>query len=203
MRSLPVTLFVTVIVQVDLGHRRQHRQRIIDQPRHQRLLRRRIIPSTVGLARLVVVVGPKLDPARPWTSRRTRRTAATSWVTVSWVATASAKMVESSTRRPRPASTPVASAPWRTAPKIRLGRGEARRRARQYTSTVGGTPRRPGAARRRPSRRCRAATRCWPPGPDRPSSACSTITVAAASVGTDGWLRPWTTRSANSSGGNS
>src|SRR5215213_10604828 len=31
---------------------------------------------------------------------------------------------------------------------------------------------------------------------DRPSRACSTITVATTWVGTDGWLRPWTTRSA-------
>src|SRR5215218_8719110 len=38
---------------------------------------------------------------------------------------------------------------------------------------------------------------------DRPSRACSTITVATTSVGTDGWLRPRTTRSANSAGGNS
>src|SRR5215216_249485 len=37
----------------------------------------------------------------------------------------------------------------------------------------------------------------------RPSRACSTITVATTAAGTDGWLRPWTTRSANSSGGNS
>jgi hypothetical protein len=36
-----------------------------------------------------------------------------------------------------PASTPVASATWRIASKTRLGRGEARRRLRQYTSTVG------------------------------------------------------------------
>ena len=63
--------------------------------------------------------------------------AATSWVTVSWVATASSKMVESSTRRPRPVSTPVASTTWRTASKIRRGRAERRIRLRQYTSTVG------------------------------------------------------------------
>jgi hypothetical protein len=63
--------------------------------------------------------------------------AATSWVTVSWVATASSRSVESSTRRRRPCSTPVCSTTWQTASKIRLGCGEARSRARQYTSTVG------------------------------------------------------------------
>ena len=46
----------------------------------------------------------QLDPRAAGTSRRTRRIAATSWVTVSWVATASSKIVESSTRRPRPAA---------------------------------------------------------------------------------------------------
>jgi hypothetical protein len=71
------------------------------------------------------------------TTRRTRRIAATNWVTVSWVATASAKTVESSTRRPRPLSTPVCSATSRTASKICRGRSEARSRARQDTSTVG------------------------------------------------------------------
>jgi hypothetical protein len=37
----------------------------------------------------------------------------------------------------------------------------------------------------------------------RPSKACSTITVATTSAGTDGWLPPWETTSANTSGGNS
>jgi hypothetical protein len=142
-------------------------------------------------------------PRAPGTSRRTRRIAATSWVTVSWVATASSKTVESSTRRPRPLSTPVWSTTWRTAAKIRRGRSEARSRARQYTRTVGWNPssssRSPQATFPAMSRRnALIASRSL-----RPSSACSTITVATTSVGTDGWLRPWTTRSANSSGGNS
>src|SRR4029450_12457511 len=38
---------------------------------------------------------------------------------------------------------------------------------------------------------------------DRPSRACSTITVATTSAGTEGWPPPWRVKSANSSGGNS
>ena len=139
----------------------------------------------------------------PGTSRRTLRIAATSWVTVSWVATASSKMVESSTRRPRPLSTPVASTTWRTASKIRRGRAEARSRARQYTNTVGWKPssssRSPQATFQAISRRrALIASRS-----DRPSKACSTITVATTSAGTEGWPPPCRATSANSSGGNS
>ena len=47
--------------------------------------------------------------AAPGTTRRTRRIAAISWVTVSWVATASSKTTESNARRVLPVSTPV----WR------------------------------------------------------------------------------------------
>lgn len=53
-----------------------------------------------------------------------------SWVTVSWVATASSSSVESKARRDLPLSTPVASTAARTASKIRSGRSEARSRAR-------------------------------------------------------------------------
>ena len=48
--------------------------------------------------------------AAPGTSRATRRIAETSWVTVSWVATASAKIVESTARRRRPFRIPVCPA---------------------------------------------------------------------------------------------
>jgi len=97
-----------------------------------------------------------LDLACPGTSRRTLRIATTSWVTVSWVATASSKMVESSTRRPRPVSTPVASSTWRTASKLRRGRPEARSRARQYTNTVGWKP---SSSRRSPQATFQAISR--------------------------------------------
>jgi hypothetical protein len=137
------------------------------------------------------------------TSRRTRRIAATSWVTVSWVATASSKMVESSTRRPRPRSTPVASTTWRTASKIRRGLDEARMRLRQDTSTVGWKP---SSSRRSPQATFQAMSRrnaLIASRSDRPSSACSTITVATTSAGTDGCPPPLRVRSANSSAGNS
>ena len=46
-----------------------------------------------------------------------------------------------------PESTPVCSTTWRTACKIRCGRGEVRMRLRQYTSTVGWKP---SSSRRNP-----------------------------------------------------
>ena len=52
---------------------------------------------------------PRSAPAAPGTTRATRRTAAISWVMVSWVATASARIVESTARRRRPFSTPVSA----------------------------------------------------------------------------------------------
>ncbi len=79
-------------------------------------------------------------PAAPGTSRATLRIAETSWVTVSWVATASAKMVESTARRRRPRSTPVSRTTLRTASLIRSGRAERAIRFRQYTSDDGSNP---------------------------------------------------------------
>jgi hypothetical protein len=71
------------------------------------------------------------------TSRRTRRMAPTSCVTVSWVATASSSSVESNARRCRPAKTPVWAVTARTASKIRSGRSEDRSLLRHKVSTVG------------------------------------------------------------------
>jgi hypothetical protein len=149
------------------------------------------------------VVRGQFDLAAAGISRRIRWTAATSWVTLSWVATASAKMVESSSRRPRPLSTSVASTTWRTASKIRLGRDEARIRLRQYTSTVGWKH---SSSRRSPQATFQAISRrsalTAPPIPTSPP-ACSTITVAITSAGADRCPLPWRATSANSSGGNS
>ena len=47
--------------QLGVGHRREHGQRVVDQPRYQRLLGVGVVPVAVGLARPVVVVGAKLD----------------------------------------------------------------------------------------------------------------------------------------------
>jgi hypothetical protein len=125
--------------------------RVVDQPRYQRLLGVGVVPVAVGLARPVVVVGAKLDrtgcrdqPTDP-TDRRDQlgdRVLGGDRVL---------RTVESSTRWRRPASTPVASTTSRTASKTRRGRCERRIRLRQYTSPWDGTPRRPTAARRRPS----------------------------------------------------
>ena len=78
--------------------------------------------------------------AAPGTSRATRRTAETSWVTVSWVATASARIVESAARRRRPFSTPVSAITVLTASLTRCGRPDFAIRFRQYTSVEGSNP---------------------------------------------------------------
>jgi hypothetical protein len=52
-----------LITQLRIGDRRQRHQRVVDQPRHQRLLGLRVIPGTLGLARTVIVMRPKLDLA--------------------------------------------------------------------------------------------------------------------------------------------
>jgi hypothetical protein len=126
--------------QLGVGHRREHGQRVVDQPRYQRLGGLKVVPLAVGLARPVVVVGAKLDrtgcrdqPTDP-TDRRDQlgdRVLGGDRVL---------RTVESSTRRRRPASTPVASTISRTASKTRRGRCERRIRLRQYTSTVGWNP---------------------------------------------------------------
>jgi hypothetical protein len=109
---------------------------------------------------------------------------------VSWVATASSRTVASSTRRRRPASTPVASTTARTASKTRRGRSEARMRLRQYTSTVGWNP---SSSRRSPQATFQAMSRRSALAASRslkPSNACSTMTLATTSAGTDGCPRP-------------
>ena len=78
--------------------------------------------------------------AAPGTSRATRRIAAISWVTVSWVATASARIVESTARRRRPVTTPVCSTTLRTASLTRCGRADFASRLRQYTNDDGSNP---------------------------------------------------------------
>ena len=78
--------------------------------------------------------------AAPGTSRPTRRMAETSWVTVSWVATASAKIAESAARRRRPFKIPVCPATALTASLTRCGRAGFAIRFRQYTSDDGLNP---------------------------------------------------------------
>ena len=128
---------------------------------------------------------------------------ATSWVTVSWVATASSRTVESSTRRPRPVNTPVDSTTWPTASKTRRGRADARSRLRQYTSTVGWNP---SSSRRSPQATFQAMSRRSALAASRslkPSNACNTMTLPTTSAGTDGCPPPRRATSANVSGGNS
>jgi hypothetical protein len=58
-------------------------------------------------------------------------------VTVSWVATASSKTVESTHRLRRPRKIPVCAITSATASNTRSGRSEAAIRRRQYTSVEG------------------------------------------------------------------
>ncbi len=65
-------------------------------------------------------------PAAPGTTRPTRRIAAMSWVMVSWVATASARIVESTAHRRLPFKTPVSPITFLTASLIRGGQARLR-----------------------------------------------------------------------------
>ena len=190
-------------VKLDIGQDAEHGQRGIDQPRHQRLGSLWVIPGTHRLARPVIVMALKLDLARlrdEPTDPADRRDQLGDGVLGR---DRILQVVESSTRRPRPLSTPVASTTCRTASKIRRGLDEVRMRLRQYTSTVGWKP---SSSRRSPQATFQAMSRrnaLTASRSDRPSRACSTITVAITSAGTEGWPPPWRVRSANSSGGNS
>ena len=109
----------------------KQRQGVVDQCVDECGLGHWVVPGDERLARGLVVVGSERHLGAPGTTRRTRRIAAISWVTVSWVATASSSRVESRARRVLPFKTPVASITERTASKIRSGRSELRRRVRQ------------------------------------------------------------------------
>jgi hypothetical protein len=78
--------------------------------------------------------------AAPGTTRPTRRIAAINWVMVSWVATASARIVESTARLRRPRRIPVSATTCRTASLIRCGRSDLASRLRHYTSVDGSNP---------------------------------------------------------------
>ena len=59
---------------------------------------------------------------------------------MSWVATASARIVESTARRRRPFKIPVCSITFLTASLTRCGRSDFAIRFRQYTSEDGSNP---------------------------------------------------------------
>ena len=128
---------------------------------------------------------------------------ATSCVTVSCVATASSRMVESRARRFLPFSTPVSATTVLTASKIRFGAGLAASRRRQYVRVDGSNPAcpigRPHATfHRRSVRTAAIASRS-----DNPSRAWRTRIDAAMSTGTEGRPRPDGKRSANIASANS
>lgn len=111
-------------------------------------------------------------------------------VTVSCVATASSRIVESNARLLRPRSTPVSVTTASTASAIRCGRSEAASRLRQYVNVDGSNPRCPTGSpvatfHRRSDRRHATASRSL-----KPCKACSTMTDATTSTGIDGRPRP-------------
>ena len=120
---------------------------------------------------------------------------------MSWVATASCKMVESNARRSLVANTPQLSITWCTASKIRSGRSLARSLARHSVSTVGWNPPcvndRPAAAFQRISHR----SRCIASRSETHSNAWRTITAPITGPGIDGRPRG-PNKSANISSGN-
>ena len=78
-----------------------------------------------------------ITAAAPGTTRATFRTAATSWVTVSWVATASSNTVESTHRLRQAPQDARGRDQLRNRVETRSGRVGAAIRLRQYTSVDG------------------------------------------------------------------
>jgi hypothetical protein len=133
--------------------RRKHRQRVVDQPRHQRLGGLRVVPGAHRLARPPIVVGLKLD------------------------------LADRVNDPPRPIRGPQPRAP-----------GHQHRQVEPLVIQPQPTDDLPDDIAPQRADRSRS---------DRPARACSTITVAITSAGTDGCPPRWRATSANSSGGNS
>ena len=141
-------------------------------------------------------------PASSGTSLRSLRNCTRSIFTVDCLATASSSTVESNTRRCLPLTAPVAAIRSRTASKTRSGAPLTRSRLRHNTSTVewkaSSVTANPAAAFHPRS----VCNREHASLSERPSNACSTITDATTSPGTDGRPRPDANRSPNIASGN-
>ncbi len=144
-----------------------------------------------------------ITAAAPGTARAAFRIAAVSWVTVSWVATASSNTVESTQPFRCPRRIPVSAITSATASNTRCGRSEAAIRLRQYTSMDGSklvsSSDRPQAIFHRRSYFSASAV-C---GSDRSCSSLSTSTDPTRSAGSDGRPVRDGNRSAVNSSGNS
>jgi hypothetical protein len=135
------------------------------------------------------------------TSRRTPPMAPTSWVTVSWVATASSSSVESTPAGPT-LEDPGLGDHHPDRLKDPLGPPEAPSLPRHKVSTVGWKP---WSVRASPQATFQARFhRSWMAASrsDNPANACTTMTVATWSAGTNGRPRPEGNKSANNSSGN-
>ncbi len=189
-------------VQLYVLHPFDQRQPVGDQTVDQFRSAVGIGPVTGRFRLRFVVMGPPAPGRLPAGIRRRQRLICDEIiVTVSPVATASCRMVESNARRPLFANTPQAATTSRTASKIRSGRSLALSLARHNVSTVGWNPPsvndRPAAAFQAMSRRSRwTASRS-----DRPSNAWRTITAPITEPGIDGRPRG-PNKSPNISAGN-
>ena len=149
-----------------------------------------VVPVARRLADgVVLVVAPRAartsSPSglAAW-SRATRslRIAARSWVTVSWVATASCSGVESRTRA-RPFMAPVSLATTLVSSKRRRGRSDARRRLRWPTREVGWKAAYPVSTPQAACQRRSKLSRSVASASLKPSKAWSSITVAITRAG--------------------
>ena len=129
------------LLQLLTSQRGHERVRVVHQRRDQGILHSRVIPADLRIARhRVVCPGAHRHDLlrRPGPLPATRRIAEISWATVSWVATASATIVESTARR-RPFKIPVCPITFLTA-LVRCGRPDLASLLRQYTSQDGSNP---------------------------------------------------------------
>src|SRR6202171_4836196 len=121
---------------------------------------------------------------------------------VSWVATASARIVESTARLRRPRRIPVSSTTCRTASLIRCGRVDFASRLRQYTNVDGSNPlwsnAIPVATFHRTSHRAAASVS----PSERSCRVCNTRIEAITDAGIDGRPRPEGNKSSNSASAN-
>ena len=144
-----------------------------------------------------------ITPAAPGTTRATLPIAAISWVTVSWVATASSNTMESTQRLRRPRRIPVSAITSATASNTRSGRFETAILRRQYTSVDGSNDiwvsDRPHATFHRISN-FNASAVC---ASDRSCNSLRTSTEPTRSAGSDGRPVEDPNRSAMNESGNS
>lgn len=109
---------------------------------------------------------------------------------MSCVATASARIVESTARRRRPPKIPVSRTTARTASLIRCGRFDLAIRCRQYTSVDGSNPASSSGSPHAAFHRTSNLTASAVSRSEKSCNVCSVITAAIRVAGTDGRPNP-------------